>query len=97
MGGSQLYHRRDQPTVTTDRRNACKDVGRTLQVFLDPILVYTLGQNNDPALNVPRYYGLSGGDSQVRRNLLDLERRVSELSVGPSQHGLLRSVIRGSP
>jgi len=73
--------------------------GRTLEVLLDPVLVYALGQNNDPALNVPRDNDLSGGNSQIRGNLFDLEKWVSEPSVDSSQLGLdlLRSAIRGSP
>ena len=83
----------------TKRRNTCRDAGRTPEIFLDPILVYALGQNNDPALNMPRDDGLSGGDSQVGGNLYDLKKRISEPSVDSSQLGLdlLRSAIRGFP
>ena len=51
---------------------------RTLQVFLDPIPVNALWQNDDPTLNVPRDYDLSGRDSHVFRNLFDLEEEDSE-------------------
>ena len=47
--------------------------------------MYALGQNDGSALNVPRDDDLGGGDSQVRRNLLDLENRISEQSIGSSQ------------
>ena len=46
---------------------------RTIEVPLDPILVYALGQNDGSALNVPRDDDLSGSDSgQVRHDLLYL-------------------------
>ena len=45
---------------------------RTIKVLLDPILVHALRQNDGSALNVPRDDDLSWGDSQVRRDLLDL-------------------------
>ena len=60
---------RDQPGRN---RKALRNAGHTLEVFLDPILVYALWQNNDSALNMPRDDDLSRGDSQILRSLLDL-------------------------
>ena len=70
---------------------------RTIKVLLDPILVHALRQNDGSALNVPRDDDLSGGDSQVRRDLLDLENGISEQSIGSSQIGPQRLVNQGSP
>ena len=72
-------------------------MGRTLEVFLDPVLVYALGQNYDAALNVPRDDDLSGGDSQGSRNLLDLGEEASEPNIAFGRTDPLQPVTQGSP
>ena len=70
---------------------------RTLQVFPDPIPVNALWQNDDPALNVPRDYDLSGCDSHVFRNLFDLEEEDSEKEPARAIETTVQSVTRGFP
>ena len=57
--------------------------------------MYALGQNDGSALNVPRDDDLGGGDSQVRRNLLDLVEFQNKASAPVNLTP--RSVSQGSP
>ena len=57
-----------------------QNAGRTLEVLLNPILVYTLWQDHDSALDVPRDDDLSGGNSQLGRNFLDLGVGILDLA-----------------
>ena len=58
--------------------------------------MYTLRQNNDTTLNVPRDDGLSGGDPQVLRDLLHLGREISEQDTGRDRLCPLQLANRGS-
>ena len=66
------WKRGDQPSAG---KQTHWNTERTLEVFPDPLLVYTLWQNDDSALNVPRDDDLSGCDAKVLRSFLDLGER----------------------
>lgn len=68
------------PQIRKNKKpKAFRNVGRTLEIFLDPVLVCALRRNGSVTLSVRRSGGLGRGDSRVHHNL-DLENAVNRTS-----------------